>query len=222
MRLLICTAILLACAGCQNAATDPARGDPILREAREKLTYQGKPILPYFLNDFAGGPGAPDYMTEETLAGWGTRICAVAVDGLLSEDHGGAYGGQKTRHLHGFYCFDHYENPSDPTHETYNGYFGYRFVGTTPGGTTVLEYLVGGSGSMIIQGVLLVRFDMEQAGVTPKERHKRLVMRFLQEMSWGDRVERDVRLEGNRLVLGTTRPLLPGFDVESAETIPLE
>ena len=192
----------------------------VLKEAREKFTYEGKLILPYFLNDFAGGPGAPDLMHS----GWGTRICTVAVDGLLPEDQEGAYAMQKTRELHGFYCFDHYADPLHPSDETYSGYFGYRFLGTTPGGVTVLEYLTGGSGSMIIQGVLLVRLDMEPTGVTASERREYLVMRFLQEMSWGDRVTREVRLDGNKLLLGPTNVSLPHQEdfVKPAETVLLD
>ena len=177
-------------------------------------------ILPYFLNDFAGGPGAPEVMT----VGWGTRIYAVAVDGLRPEDQEGAYALQKIRHHNGFYGFDYRDDPLHPNDEIEPEYFGYRFLGTSPGGVTALEYLTFGSGSMVIQGVLLVRFDMGPTGVTPSERRQRLVMHFLQEISWGDRVTREVRLEGDRLLLGPTQVSLPHQEdfVKPAETILLD
>lgn len=222
IRLFACVALLTVCAGCKGSgvATAPPNDNPVLREARDHFTYQGKPILPYFLNDFAGGPGAPDAMT----VGWGTRICAVAIDGLRPQDQEGAYASQETRHHNSFYGFDYREYPFHPSNATVPEFSGYRFLGTSPGGVTALEYLTFGSGSMVINGVLLVRFDIEQTGVTLNEQREHLVMRFLQELNWGDRVARDVRLEGNKLLLGPTRVFLPHQDefVKPAETILLD
>jgi hypothetical protein len=223
MRLLTCAAILLACAGCRVAGSEaaPAQTDPVVREAREKFTFQGKPILPYFLHDFAGGPGAPDMWT----VGVGVRINSIIVDGLrLSAENDGAYAMQATWQKDGAYGFNYSRDRLKQGDGRGDGYAAYKFVGTTPGGTTVLEYVANSGGSAVIHGVMLVRFNLQQTGATAAERKSQLVMQFLQVMCWGDRITRDVRLEGNKLLLGPSETHIPAYasDLEAARTIVLD
>ena len=55
---------------------------PILETVKGEMidfTFNGKPIPPFFLTDFAGGPEANDFWT----CGMGSRIAAVSVPGLF-------------------------------------------------------------------------------------------------------------------------------------------
>jgi hypothetical protein len=143
----------------------------------------------------------------------GGRICAIAVEGLVAEGDG-SYAGAKIYEGE-FVSFDVPSHDEDLGPRG-AGWFAYRFVGTTPSGITVLEYVGNTGGSGTIPGVLFVRFAMEWVGVTKEEKRERLVMHFLGEQSWGDRVYRDVRLEGNSLWLGPTRTDMP-YEKEFAE-----
>jgi hypothetical protein len=213
----------IVAAGCASDPIAPPKTspDPVIQEARTRFTYRGVPIPPFFLNDFAGGPGAPDYWK----VGMGHRIAAVAVEGLFTRPgyDTSPYDLLPTRRIGPFYAFDYYEG-SDRTQQAYGGYYGYRFIGTTPGGITVLEYVLCTGGSAVCYGVVLVRFSLEDLGAASTDPHKRLVMRFLDQMSWGDRVSRSVSLEENRLLLGPATSQLPGppNPVEPALTIVLE
>ena len=217
-HVLLISVMLSLATGCREApkaANGDTAPDKTLQEAREAFTHQGEPILPYFLNDFAGGPGAPDYWK----VGMGHRITTVAVGGLRDAP---PYVLLKTRRIGGFYAFDY---PDDPlSKEARGAYYGYRFLGTTPGGTTVLEYVLSTGGSAVCSGVLLVRFEIQQVGLAKSGTKKRLVMRFVSEMWWGDRVDRTVRLEGDKLLLGPATASLPGYQnpVEPARTVVID
>jgi hypothetical protein len=65
---------------------------------------------------------------------------------------------------------------------------------------------------------------MESVGYTKAAKKDRLVLRFAGEQSWGDRVFRDVKLEGNELRLGPERSDMPGAkdSLEPARTILLQ
>lgn len=188
-------------------------------EARANFTYKGKPIPPFFLADFEGGPEMPDFWHQET----GSRISAVTVDGLFLKGDG-AYSNCK--------IIDPKEQ-GDWVRCEYTGMAGdaankvwmkYKFLGTTPSGVTVLEYTIGDDGSAISPGVLFVRFEMQTVGVTKEDKRERLVMRFLGAECWGDRVYRDVTLDGNKLLLGPERSDMPGAkdSLEGKQTILLE
>jgi hypothetical protein len=217
-RLLVWIALLIAFAGCHGSTLSDAfpREDSVLREAKETFTYKGKPIAPFFLTDFCGGEDAPDLWTREM----GGRITSIAVEGLSCEGDG-SYAGTpfETGELVTF------DLPADHAPVTGNpGWFGYRFIGTTTSGISVLEYKgnTGGSGTVI--GVLFVRFEMASIGVTAGHKRDQLTMRFLGERSWGDRVYRDIRLEGNVLRLGPMQTTIPAYEegLAPAEDVVLE
>jgi len=213
----------IAAAGCgravlaQHAASDASLPAPAVAEARKHFTFQGKPIPPFFLADACGGPDAPDLF----FADMGGRICAIAVEGLFPRGDG-AYVDIKLedrRSEGGFVWFDF---PLFEGHDA--GGMGYRFVGTTPSGVTVLEYAAATGGTCTLLGVVFVRFEMETVGVTKGEKRERLIMRLLGEECWGDRVYRDVTLVGNTLRLGPKRTHIPAYrdGMDGARTIDLE
>jgi hypothetical protein len=105
-----------------------------------------------------------------------------------------------------------------------NGRFGYRFLGTTPAGVTVLEYVGNTGGSGTILGVVFVKFELQRIGYTATDAHDRLVMRFLGAESWGDRVHRDVTLVGNELRLGPEKSDIPAAQdsLEQARVVCLQ
>ena len=217
---LLGLAVCVTACGCRDGSAGPSvetRVSPVLTEARERFTYRGKPIPPFFLTDFAGGFGAPDYYT----GGSGYRICTVAVEGLFPiEGHDRSlYDNARLRHRKGFYTFDYGDEPRQPG---VAGYFGYRFVGTAPCRITVLEYSGNTGGSAVCNGVILVRLEMEPYGIAGGKT-ERLVMRFVHDVIHGDRMHRDVKLDGNRLILGpmTTSLNYPN-PVEPSRVIVLE
>lgn len=215
------TAVGLSGCGEKPAAQPQQQPHPEVAEAQAHFTYKGKPIPPFFLADFFGGPDAPDIWTREV----GGRISSVAVAGLFVKSDG-SYADldiNDEKDDGGFISFD---LPSDESlgGPGTNGYTGYRFVGTTPSGITVLEYAcnTGGSGTLI--GILFVYFEMQSFGVNREEKRERLIMRCLGAYGWGDRVYRDVKLDGNRLWLGPTRTGIPAYKntMEPERTILLE
>ncbi len=220
-RIHVLAAALLAVGvvGCgeKPVASQPKKAHPAVVEAQSHFTFKGKPIPPFFIADFYGGPGASDFWLRET----GSRISAVAVEGLFIKGDGSYVGSviEDRRDAGGFISF--YPPSDEPDRPRGNGYFGYKFVGTTPSGVTVLENIgnTGGSGTCV--GVVFIRFEMESIGVTEAAKQERLVMRFLGAKSWGDRVYRDVKLAGNELRLGPETSHLPGArdSLDSARTI---
>ncbi|MFW6132735.1 MAG: hypothetical protein ACOC8F_02470 [Planctomycetota bacterium] len=183
----------------------PGKPHPAVLEARTDFTYEGKPIPPFFLADFNGGPEAPDFWLRDA----GSRVCAIAVEGLFVDGDGAYTGvsGEVTRSGDGMVRFDLPQ--ADGSCDFPCGYMGYKFVGTTPSGITVLQTIVNTGGSGTIPGVMFVRFEMASAGATRQTKRARLTMHCLGEMAWGDRVYRDVTLEGNTLRLGPERTSIP-------------
>lgn len=216
--------ILLAVAlgGCGEKPVEPPQQQPhpAVAEARAHFTYKGEVIPPFFLADFYGGPDAAGFWT----VGMGTRISSIIVEGLFVRGDG-SYSDLKVndrRKDGGFVSFALYSDDSDGPRG--NGWHAYRFVGTTPSGVTVIEEVGNTGGSGTIPGILFVRFEMESVGVTKDDKRDRLIMRFLGAESWGDRVYRDVKLEGNSLWLGPTRTDIPAYKdiAEPERTIVLE
>jgi len=190
--------------------------NPAVVEAQTRFTYKGKRIPPFFLADYCGGPGADEFWTT----GMGVRISTVAIEGLFSDRDGSYSGCAITEGEFVRFNLPH-RSDADPQR---TGWFGYKFLGTTPGGITVLEYIGSMGGSGTIPGVIFLRLEMETIGYKESGRQKRLVMRFLGEESWGDRVYRDVQLVGNALRLGPERSDMPGAmdSLQPARTILLE
>ncbi|MBN2584102.1 MAG: hypothetical protein JXL80_13635 [Planctomycetes bacterium] len=209
------SAFIASCVGCGNTDAVARHGQDgsVLLEARKSFTYQGKPIPPFFLADFHGGDEAPDFWLRET----GDRIAAVAVEGLFFTRDGSYADASVTMG-----DFVRFSLPGDDGRDRLN--FGYRFLGTSPSGVTVLEYYgnTGGSGTPI--GIVLVRFEIETVGATRAEKRERLVMRFIGEYCWGDRVYRDAELDGNVLKLGPMHTHIPAYQVglEPAREVVLE
>lgn len=229
MQLSVVMLLAVAVLGCgQNHAAPPtAPLHPAVVEARAHFTYQGKRIPPFFVSDFMGGPGAPDFWFRES----GHRISAIAVEGLFAEGDGSYAGLEITTHPADpddpqkgeFVEFN--EEPEDGVDRSVRvPWHSYRFVGTTPSGITVLEQIGNTGGSGTVVGVLFVRFEMESVGVTKAQKKDRLVMQCLGSDTWGDRVYRDVRLEGNILRLGPESSHHPGNQeyLKPAQTIVLE
>ena len=219
---LVTLILAVGLGGCgeKSVARPRQQSHPAVAEAQAHFTYKGKPIPPFFLTDFHGGPEAGNFWTRET----GCRISSVVVAGLFVGGDG-TYANSEIfdgRDDGGFISFcilsDEDRGPVG------SGLFGYRFVGTTPSGITVLEHIGNTGGSGTIPGVLFVRFEMESVGVTKDKKQDRLIMRFLGEQSWGDRVYRDVKLDGNSLWLGPTRTIIPAHKdlAEDERTILLE
>lgn len=200
--------LTVALGGCGETQVEHTRHPhPVVVEARKHFTYRGKPIPPFFLADYSGGPYAPDAWFSEM----GSRIASVVVEGLFIKSDG-AYSRceiEDATRDDGLVLFSF---PVDQTASPYSaGWMGYRFIGTTPSGTTVIEYSHRTEGSAKFVGVLFVRFEMQSVGVTRQQRQDRLIMRCLGELCWGDRVYRDVKLEGNSLWLGPTRTDIAGY-----------
>lgn len=215
MIMTIAVATTSGCHSQPSRASSPAPNAE-LTEAQTHFTYKGKPIPPFFLADFYGGPEANDFWT----IGMGRRVSSVAVDGLFSQSDG-AYGGCKfVVGSDGFVSFD---LPCDESAgPRSNGYLCYRFVGTTSSGITVLEYVGNTGGSGTVPGIVFVRFELASVGVTEEDKHEQLMMRFLGEESWGDRVYRDIALVGDELRLGPERSNMPDESLEPARTMLLK
>ncbi len=190
---------------------------PEITEAQTHFTYKGRPIPPFFLADFYGGPDAPDFWTRPM----GSRISAIAIDGLFDRSDG-AYAFAKVTVDSGFVNFDIPDPNSDSPRG--GGWFAYHFVGTSTSGVTVVEYVGNTGGSGTVPGVVFLRFEMQAVGYTQADRHNRLVMRFLGEECWGDRVYRDAKLVGDELRLGPERSDMPGAQgsLEPARVIHLK
>ncbi len=206
-------------AGCGGGSTtQPSKqANPVIIEAQTHFTYKGKPIPPFFLADFCGGPDAGDFWTQ----GMGERICAVDVAGFFYDNSDGSYSDRTVEHGE----FVRFDLPSTGDEGSRGaGWLSYKFLGTTPSGVTVLEYVGNTGGSGTIPGVVFIRFELETLGYTKAGKKDRLIMRFLGEESWGDRVYRDVTLVGNELRLGPERSHMPGAtdSLEPARTILLE
>lgn len=205
----VVAALLLALSGCDHGSSTQAsrEPDPVVVEAQQQFTYGGKPIPPYFLADFYGGPDGDDFWLRDM----GDRIASISVPGLFVKGDGSYSNAEITDNAAdgGFVTFD--LGAADGDSEANSGYLGYRFVGTTPSGVTVLEYVGNTGGSGTIPGVMFVKFEMETLGVDQDSKAQRLVMRFVGEESWGDRVYRDVKLTGNTLWLGPTRTHIPAY-----------
>ena len=192
-----------------------------LIEARTHFTYKGKPIPPFFLADFNGGPGAGEFWTR----GAGARISRVVVEGLIYDDEEHSEGSYNdcsfTDGGDGVVIFDLSNSEED---EGGAGWLSYKFLGTTPSGITVLEYLGNTGGSGTFHGVMFIRFEIETIGYNSDVKEDRLVMQYLGEECWGDRVFRDVELVGNELRLGPTKSDIPDEQefLQPACAIPLE
>jgi len=205
MHVLTTILLVVGLGGCGEKPVEQSP-HPAVAEAQTHFTYKGEPIPPFFLADFYGGPDASDFW----LRGMGSRISSVIVAGLFVKGDS-SYSGCKIddrRKDGGFVSFNLPSDESDGSRET--GWLAYRFVGTTPSGVTVLEQVGNTGGSGTIPGILFVRFEMESTDTTKGDKQDQLVMRFLGEQSWGDRVYRDVKLDGNSLWLGPTRTNMPG------------
>lgn len=210
---IMLTVVLGGCAGVPK--TPPSlQVRPELIEAQTHFTYKGRPIPPFFLADFYGGPDVGDFWTK----GMGKRISAVDVAGLFYDESDGSYSGC-TVDRNEFVRFD--LPNGDDSEQGRAGWFAYRFLGTTPTGVTVVEYVGNTGGSGTIPGVVFLRFEWQPSGYTQAGSNSRLVMRFLGEESWGDRVYRDIKLVGNELRLGPERSNLPDErdSLEPARTI---
>ena len=214
---VVFSAASLAGCGGSSSAKQSKQVDPRVTEAQTHFTYKGKPIPPFFLADFCGGPDVGDFWTR----GMGSRICAVDVAGLFYDDSDGSYSGCAFER--GEWVRLDLPNGGDEGPRG-AGWFYYRFMGTTPSGTTVLEYVGNTGGSGTIPGVVFLRFELETVGYTQTDKSDRLVMRFLGEQSWGDRVYRDVKLIGNELRLGPESTDIPGAkdSIEPARTVLLQ
>lgn len=220
MHALIGAILAMGLIGCgeKAAAPQPQQAAPEVVEAQTHFTFKGKPIPPFFLADFFGGPEANDFWIREM----GCRISSVAVEGLLIEPDGTYANSPIKSSADGHVSFD---LPSDdPSAPRGGGWLWYKFVGTTPSGVTVLEYAGNTGGSGTVLGVVFLRVEMESVGYTKAAKKDRLVLRFAGEQSWGDRVFRDVKLEGNELRLGPERSDMPGAkdSLEPARTILLQ
>ncbi len=206
---MLAAALLLAGAiGCAHKAAVPRdpRPHPAVLEAQAHFTFAGHPIPPCFLTDFAGGPDADDFGTAPV----GNRISAVAVQGLFDVKE--SYNDWELDPIiddNGVHWVNarHREDPAFC--------FGYRFLGTTPSGVTVVETYgrTGGSGTFL--GAMFLRFEMQTVSVAKKDRKDRLVMRFLDEYTWGDRVYRDLKLTGNTLWLGPSHTDIPAYQIDT-------
>jgi hypothetical protein len=199
--------------GCtmQPVAVTSGQSTAEVLEARAKFAYQGEPIPPFFLADLCGGPEADDFWTR----GMGSRVVAVSLAGLRDQKR--CYN-DGTIQRGRFISFARRSENDDRLQLE----FGYRFLGTTPSGISVVEYFGNTGGSGTIYGVVFVRFEMQTIGVTEDAKHDLLVMRFVGEQSWGDRVTRSVSLEGNVLRLGPTRADISASNAEPGRVIVLE
>jgi len=206
--------------GCGEKANTPQsqQAVPEMAEAQTHFTFKGKPIPPFFLADLLGGPQANDLWMREM----GCRVCSVAVEGLFIEPDGTYANCQIKSSADGSVSFD---LPSDESSGPRGaGWAGYKFVGTAPSGVSVLEYSVNTGGSGTVIGVVFLRVETESVGYIKGDKKDRLVLRFLGALDWGDRVFRDIKLEGNELRLGPERSHMPGAQdsLEPARTILLE
>lgn len=213
--------VLLTCLiGCNGTTTSQAfsPAHPEVVEAQTHFTYKGKTIPPYFLADFYGGPDAGDVWTK----GMGTRICAVAVEGLFDQSDG-SYGGCTFEECEGEDRFVRFDLPRGGDAAIDAGWAAYCFLGTTPSGVTVLQCVINTGGTGTLPGVMFVRFEMETIGYTQADRRQWLVMRFLGADGWGDRVYRDAKLVGSELRLGPERsPIQQGTPLGPAAAIQLK
>jgi hypothetical protein len=84
------------------------------------------------------------------------------------------------------------------------GWFAYRHLGVSPGGTHVLQTQSSGGGTGIFKDLLLVRFHSDRVRQDGKLRD-RLLMTSVGNFTLGDRDDGEVRLEGNVAVIGRSR-----------------
>lgn len=184
--------------GCTASLPQGASREASLEEAeaKTKFSYKGQSIPPFFLADFCGGPDANDIWTS----GMGQRVVAVSVPGLF---HSTSYDATKVKE--GDFIF--FRRLS--TDGRLEVEMGYRFVGTSQSGISVIEYFGNTGGSGTVHGIVFVRFNTATLGITKREQRNVLLMQFIGEQTWGDRVRRTVSLRGNVLLLGATRADIP-------------
>lgn len=84
------------------------------------------------------------------------------------------------------------------------GFFEYRYLGSTPAGTHVLVTAENTGGSGVFEDVLLMRFDEDFVLEDGQPRRRRLLRR-VGAFTLGDRDDGLVELRGNQLVLGASR-----------------
>lgn len=84
------------------------------------------------------------------------------------------------------------------------GWFAYRHLGVSPGGTHALHTQSSGGGTGVFEDLLLVRFhrDRVRQNATVRER---LLMTSVGSFVLGDRDNGEIRIEGRRLIVGHSR-----------------
>jgi hypothetical protein len=84
------------------------------------------------------------------------------------------------------------------------GWFAYRHLGVSPGGTHVLHTQCSGGGTGVFEDLLLVRFHQDRIQQNGKPRN-RLLMTSVGSFTLGDRDDGEIRFEGSRIVVGRSR-----------------
>ena len=91
---------------------------------------------------------------------------------------------------------------------TNTSYFGYQFIGITSSGITVLKTVENGGGSGSFESLLLLKFEQDQQLNSDLKEGKawlsgkRLLMKKVGQLSLGDRWGGELRVQGNKVVVG--------------------
>jgi hypothetical protein len=85
-----------------------------------------------------------------------------------------------------------------------DGFVSYREIGTTPGGLHVLVVMVNGGGSGVFEDALWVKIVGDTIWEGGKKRNRTMLVRVGQ-FTLGDRDDGEVKLDGAKLLVGTSR-----------------
>lgn len=80
----------------------------------------------------------------------------------------------------------------------------YRLVGTTPGGTHLVEVASFGPGSGVFSDLLWLRFETDRVQEQDVVRARSL-LKCIGRFALGDRDDGTIRLEGNHVIIGASR-----------------
>ena len=94
------------------------------------------------------------------------------------------------------------------TEDEENGMFGYQYIGKTSSGIYILYISENGGGSGVFKNLMLVTIEkdkgayFDESSLKITNSRERLIIKKLGEISLGDRWNGDLKVEGNKLIIG--------------------
>jgi len=154
-----------------------------LNEANATFTYDGKPIHPGLVKEFASWISDPGMPTT------------VSVD--VSAEHGNEYFEDEMKRQKDGSVILQKENEQE--------YFYYKWLGRLNNGVHVLRVADGGGGSGVFEDLFFVRFDKGEGFTPDGKKYDRLLMTVVRYFPLGDRDDAEIKVLLDRVVVGTSK-----------------